>query len=80
VSQIFEMLKVASPVFVRVRALAELVVPGCWFPKARLLAERLRVGAAAEPPPETATDCGLLPALSASVTAAAKGPLLLGAN
>ena len=48
-SQIFEMLKVASPVFVRVRALAELVVPGSWFPKDRLVGDKLTEGWPAAP-------------------------------
>lgn len=90
VSAILEMLKAVLELLDKVRVSDELAMSTGWFPKLRLPAERLTPGLPLglellpplelDPVPEIGTNCGLAGALSASVTAAAKDPLALGAN
>ena len=70
------MVKVALPLLVRVTVCAVLVVPTGWFPKARLVEERLTT--AAVPVPERLTVCGLPLALSVMLTEAVRLPLAEG--
>ena len=72
------MLKAALPVLLRVTVCAVLVISTAWFPKARLVGERL--ARAAVPVPERLTVCGLPLALSAMLTEAVRLPLAAGVN
>jgi hypothetical protein len=80
-----EMLKTVPVLFDRVRVCDVLASPTGWFPKLRLLGEKLTLERLFEPlaftlVPEMDTDCGLVGALSFRVTAAEKVPAPLGAN
>ena len=72
--------KLPLPVLVRVTDCAALVVPGFWFPKLRVDAERVTAGAvpAPVPVPVKLTVCGLLAALSVKVKVAARLPAIVG--
>ena len=70
--------RVALPVLVRVTLWTGLVVPTDWFPKERLLGERLTAGAV--PVPVRLTPWGLPAALSVIVTAAVRLPVAAGVN
>ncbi len=73
------MLKTPLPVFRNDMLWAELMVPLTWFPKAKLVGERLTEGLDT-PLPERLTDWGLLLALSVKLTTAVRDPRLIGAN
>jgi hypothetical protein len=61
-----ETYKVPLPLLLKVTVRAVLVVPTAWFPKDRLVDERLTAGAV--PVPDRLTACGLPLALSATLT------------
>ncbi len=71
-------LKAALPVLVRVTVCAALVAPTDWFPKARLVGERLATRAVLAPVPERLTVWGLPLALSAMRRVAVRAPLAEG--
>jgi hypothetical protein len=70
----------ALPVLERVTLLVLLVVPTRWFPKLRLVAERLTAGADDEdaPVPVRVTFCGLPAALSVMVIEPLRVPVAVG--
>jgi hypothetical protein len=72
------MLKAAFPELLRVRILAELVVPRGWLPKLRLVGERPTAGAI--PVPVRGAVCGLPAALSLTEMLAVREPDAVGVN
>ena len=90
VSAILEMLKAVLALFDNVTASDVLATATGWFPKLKLPGETLTPELELElelppplelaPVPAMGTDCGLLVALSLSVTAAENDPRPLGAN
>jgi len=72
------MLSDAVPVFFRVTVFAALVVFTRWFPKVKLVLDKLTEGAV--PVPERVTVCGLLLALSETVIAPDRSPVVVGVN
>ena len=73
-------LKDVLPEFVKVIVWAVLVVPRDWFPKARLVEERLTTAAALVPVPERVTAWGLPLTLSVMDSEAVRLPLAAGLN
>ena len=73
---IFEIVNGAVPVFVRVICWAALLEPMSSVPKVRLIGLNLTAGA--KPVPESGTLCGLLAALSVTVTLADRAPVVVG--
>jgi hypothetical protein len=71
---------VALPLLVRVTALVPLVVPTRWFPKLKLVGERLTAGAVDEevPVPVKVMTWGLPPALSVMVMEPLRVPVVVG--
>lgn len=63
--------------FVSVTVLGVLMVPTAWFPKAKVVADRVTW---ATPVPDRETVCGLFTALSVSVNVAERAPEALGVN
>jgi len=72
------MLSDAVPVFFRVTVFAALVVFTRWLPKVKLVLDKLTEGAV--PVPERVTVCGLLLALSETVIAPDRSPVVVGVN
>ena len=72
------MLSDAVPVFFRVNGFAALVVFTRWLPKVKLVLDKLTEGAV--PVPERVTVCGLLLALSETVIAPDRSPVVVGVN
>jgi hypothetical protein len=71
----------ALPEFVSVIAFAALVVPTVWLPNARLVGASATAGAgAATPLPDSATPCGLPPALDAMLRVAVRVFSAAGVN
>ena len=70
--------KVASPVLLRVKLSGELLVVAGWLAKVKLVGEREAVGTA--PVPVKLTDCGLFVALSVKVNVAVRLPAVVGVN
>ena len=70
----------ALPVFASVDVLTPLVVPTCCEPKLRVAGVKLTAGAGDEPVPLRPRVCGVLGALSATVTLAERAPDALGEN
>jgi hypothetical protein len=73
---ILEMVSMPVPVLLRVTCWEELAVPTFWFPKLRLGCEKLTMGTS--PVPLRFTVCGLLTAVSVSVSAPLRAPLAVG--
>jgi hypothetical protein len=69
-------LRAALPVLLKVMVCEALATPTAWFPKLRLVGDRLTTGLV--PVPERLTVCGLPLALSVKVMAAVKDPLATG--
>ena len=74
------MFNAALPVLFRVTVWAVLVVPTDWFPKAKLVDERLTTAAALVPVPEKVTAWGLPLTLSVMDSEAVRLPLAAGLN
>src|SRR5438067_12813324 len=71
----------ALPVFERVTERAALAVLICWLPKARVVVDKLAIGAGgAAPVPERLTLCGLPAAPSVIVRVPARVPRAVGVN
>src|SRR5258706_295368 len=68
----------AVPVLVRVTVCAALVVSTLWEANVKLVVERLTIGIV--PVPERVTVCGLLLALSETVIAPDRSPVVVGVN
>jgi hypothetical protein len=68
----------ARPLLVRLTGLAVLVVPSAWFPKLRLVGDRVTTGTV--PFPVRLTECGLPAALSTMVMAPVLVPAAVGVN
>jgi hypothetical protein len=76
-------LRAALPVLLKVMVCEALATPTGWFPKLRLVDERLTAGALGlvpetVPVPARVTDCGLPVALSVRLRAAVRDPLAAG--